>query len=48
VAATMAGAGAGDLIVRLTGAAPGLPATLAGRWLARDGLIITVVAGPPR
>ncbi|HEX5304081.1 MAG TPA: 4'-phosphopantetheinyl transferase superfamily protein [Streptosporangiaceae bacterium] len=46
-AATGAGTGAGGLIVRLTGAAPGLPATLAGRWLARDGLIITVVAGDP-
>ena len=46
-AKTGAGTGAGGLIVRLTGAAPGLPATLAGRWLARDGLIITAVAGDP-
>ena len=46
-ASTGAGTGAGGLIVRLTGAAPGLPATLAGRWLARDGLIITAVAGNP-
>jgi len=44
---TGAGTRAGRLVVRLTGAAPGLPATLTGRWLARDGLIITVVAGPP-
>jgi 4'-phosphopantetheinyl transferase EntD len=44
---TVAATVAGDLSVRLTGAAPRLPATLAGRWLARDGLIVTVVAGPP-
>lgn len=39
--------GIGGLVVRLTGAASGLPDILAGRWMARDGLIITVVAGPP-
>lgn len=39
--------GTGGLVVRLTGAASGLPDILAGRWMARDGLIITVVAGPP-
>jgi 4'-phosphopantetheinyl transferase EntD len=43
---TVAATAAGDLVVRLAGAAPGLPATLSGRWLARDGLIVTVVAGP--
>ena len=38
---------AGRFSVRLTGAAPSLPATLTGRWLARDGLIVTAVAAPP-
>lgn len=44
---SVAATAAGRLSVRLTGAAPGLPATLTGRWLARDGLIVTAVAGPP-
>src|SRR5512146_1482527 len=44
---TVAKTGTGGLVVRLTGAASGLPDILAGRWMARDGLIITVVAGPP-
>jgi 4'-phosphopantetheinyl transferase EntD len=44
---TVAATPAGGLSVRLTGAAAPLPATLTGRWLARDGLILTVVAGPP-
>jgi 4'-phosphopantetheinyl transferase EntD len=44
---TVAATTAGGLSVRLTGAAPSLPATLTGRWLARDGLILTAVAGPP-
>jgi 4'-phosphopantetheinyl transferase EntD len=44
---TVAATAAGRLSVRLTGAAPSLPATLTGRWLARDGLIVTVVAGSP-
>jgi 4'-phosphopantetheinyl transferase EntD len=44
---TVAATAAGRLSVRLTGAAPSLPAILTGRWSARDGLILTVVAGPP-
>ena len=43
----MAATPAGRLSVRLTGAAPSLPATLTGHWLARDGLIVTAVAAPP-
>jgi 4'-phosphopantetheinyl transferase EntD len=44
---TVAATAAGELSVRLTGAVPNLPATLTGRWLARDGLIVTAVASPP-
>lgn len=39
---------AGTLTVRLPSAGPGLPGTMTGRWLARDGLIITAVAWLPR
>jgi 4'-phosphopantetheinyl transferase EntD len=39
-------AAAGTLTVRLPDAGPGLPAAVTGRWLARDGLIITAVAVP--
>ncbi len=44
---TVSAAAAGTLTVRLPGAGPGLPAAMAGRWLARHGLIITAVAAPP-
>ncbi len=44
---TVAATPAGRLSVRLTGAAESLPATMTGRWLARDGLILTAVAGSP-
>ena len=37
---------AGTLTVRLPAAGPGLPAAMTGRWLARDGLILTAVAVP--
>ena len=37
---------AGLLTVRLAAAGPGQPAAMTGRWLARDGLIITAVAAP--
>jgi len=37
---------AGLLTVRLAGARTGQPAAMTGRWLARDGLIITAVAAP--
>jgi 4'-phosphopantetheinyl transferase EntD len=35
---------AGTFTVRLPEAGPGLPSTMTGRWLVRDGLIITAIA----
>ena len=37
---------AGMLTVGLADVGPGQPAAMTGRWLARDGLIITAVAAP--
>ncbi|MGH3196843.1 MAG: 4'-phosphopantetheinyl transferase family protein [Streptosporangiaceae bacterium] len=41
---TVSAAAAGTFTVCLPGGGQGLPASLTGRWLARDGLILTAIA----